>query len=443
MSTDTVSSDNKDTHMVMQWGQFIDHDLTLTPQSVSHHIFNDGRRCNETCENSYPCFPIPVPPGDSRVRSQSCLGFHRSSATCNTGTTSVFFKAFSQREQLNALTAYIDGSMIYGNNEDMAERLRDLSHENGKLLVGSLAQEGKRQLPYDFHGLIHPTDCQIEPNKRYIPCFLAGDSRANEHLGLTAMHTLWMREHNRIATELSEINPHWDGNMLYHETRKIIAAMLQHITYDHWLPNIVGMYGVIMIGDYKGYNQSVDVSISNEFATAAMRFGHGIVQPIISRLNESFLPIPEGNLPLHKAFFAPYRIVEEGGIDPVLRGLFAQGAKMKLPHELINTELTEKLFALANAIGQDLASLNIQRGRDHGLPFYNEYRKMCNMTHAQTFDDLSEQIIDKATRDNLEILYGHVGKYYYMHKTIHEYSLGRDFTLRTLRRGVLKVPIVA
>lgn len=408
MSTDTVSTDNRDTHMVMQWGQFVDHDIGLTPQSVSQHIFNDGRRCNETCENSYPCFPIPVPSSDVRIRGQSCLGFHRSSATCNTGTTSVFYKTFAPRQQLNALSAYIDGSMVYGNSEDLSERLRDLSHENGHLLVGSLSREGKRQLPYDFHGIIHPADCQIETSKRYIPCFLAGDNRANEHLGLTAMHTLWMREHNRIATELSEVNPHWDGNMLYHETRKIVGAMIQHITYTHWLPNIIGPYGMKMISEYKGYDPTVDVSVTNEFATAAMRFGHSIVQPIISRLNESFLPIPEGNLPLHQAFFSPYRIVEEGGIDPVLRGLFATGAKMKRPNELMNSELTEKLFALANAIGQDLASLNIQRGRDHGLPFYNEYRRICNMTVAETFDDLSDTITDRSTRESLEILYGHV-----------------------------------
>jgi peroxidase len=352
MTADSVSTDSKDTHMVMQWGQFIDHDIDLTPQSVSQHIFNDGRRCNETCENSFPCFPIPVPPSDQRVRGQSCLGFHRSSATCNTGTTSIFFKTFSHRQQLNALTSYIDGSQIYGSSDSLAERLRDVSHEHGHLLVGSLYESGKRQLPYDFHGIIGPADCQIESSKRYIPCFLTGDSRANEHLGLTAMHTLWMREHNRIATELSDINPHWDGNMLYHEARKIVGAMMQHITYTEWLPKIIGPEGMRMLGEYKGYKPSVESTVTNEFATAAMRFGHSLVQPVLFRLNSTFQPISEGNLPLHKAFFSPYRIVEEGGIDPVLRGLFAQGAKMRMPNEIMNSELTERLFSLANRIGK-------------------------------------------------------------------------------------------
>ncbi|XP_052775467.1 peroxidasin homolog isoform X2 [Mya arenaria] len=408
MSTEVVSTDHSETHMLMQWGQFIDHDIDLTPQSVSQHIFNDGRRCNETCENSFPCFPIPVPPSDQRVHGQSCLGFHRSSATCNTGTTSIFFKTFAHRQQLNALTSYIDGSQIYGSSDDLAERLRDINHDEGLLLVGSLSQQGKRLLPYDFTGIIGPADCQIESGKRYIPCFLTGDSRANEHLGLTAMHTIWMREHNRIASDLKDMNPHWDGNMLYHEARKIVGALIQHITYTEWLPKIIGPEGMKMLGEYKGYDPTLDASVTNEFATAAMRFGHSLVQPMLFRLNSSFQPIPEGNIALHKAFFSPYRLVEEGGIDPILRGFFSQGAKMRMPHEIMNTELTERLFSLANRIGQDLASLNIQRGRDHGLPFYNEYRKMLNLSEARSFDDLQGEVQDKETRDSLQLLYRHV-----------------------------------
>lgn len=67
-----------------------------------------------------------------------------------------------------------------------------------------------------------------------------GDIRANEQIGLTAMHTIWLREHNRIASELKELNPHHDGETLYQEARKIVGAEMQHITYAHWLPNILG-----------------------------------------------------------------------------------------------------------------------------------------------------------------------------------------------------------
>ena len=149
----------------------------------------------------------------------------------------------------------------------------------------------------------------------------------NEQLGLVSMHTLWFREHNRLAGLLKRMNSHWDGDTTYHETRKIIGAMMQHITYKHWLPLVLGPSGMDKIGEYTGYDPSVDPSISNEFSTAAFRFGHSLIKPILSRLNSSFQPIEEGHLMLHKIFFAPFRLVEEGGIDPILRGLFAIPAK--------------------------------------------------------------------------------------------------------------------
>lgn len=223
------------------------------------------------------------------------------------------------------------------------------------------------------------------------------------------MHTLWFREHNRIAAELLHINPHWDGDIIYHETRKIVGAMMQHITYDHWLPKILGPSGLLLLGTYRGYDPTVDARISNEFASAAFRFGHTLINPVLSRLNESFKPIPQGNLPLHKAFFAPFRIVEEGGIDPLMRGLFGVAAKRLRPGEFLNSELTERLFNLANEVAQDLAAFNLQRGRDHGIRSYNEYRKYCGLRPATTFDDFQSDISNLEVRRRLQEVYGHPG----------------------------------
>ena len=89
------------------------------------------------------------------------------------------------------------------------------------------------------------------------------------------------------------------------------------------------------------------------------RFGHTTIQPILSRLNANFETIPQGNLPLHKAFFSPERVVTEGGIDPVLRGLFSTAAQREMG---LNSELTERLFEMSRSIALDLAALNIQRG---------------------------------------------------------------------------------
>ncbi|NP_001191571.1 thyroid peroxidase-like protein [Aplysia californica] len=406
MSTDRITNDDLYTHMLMQWGQFIDHDMDLAPQAISYARFSDGRRCNETCENTNPCFPIAVPASDPRIQNRECLGFTRSSATCNTGSTSLFFNTVAPRQQVNALTAFIDASNVYGNSDRMASNLRNLASNRGLLREGPASVGNKRLLPFDDDTLEH-IDCQIEPSKQHVPCFRAGDPRANEQLALTAMHTLWMRRHNHIASVLNRINPHWGGNKIYHEGRKIVGALMQHITYTHWLPKIIGPKGMAMMGAYSGYKPNVNPSVANEFAVAALRFGHTLVQPVIFRLNESFHEVEEGHLPLHQAFFSPYRLLEEGGIDPLLRGMFGRTAKKRMPGEFFNSELTEKLFKLANAIGQDLASLNIQRGRDHGIQFYNDYREHCGLSRATTFEDLSAEIQHRGTRDKLQALYGH------------------------------------
>ena len=197
---------------------------------------------------------------------------------------------------------------------------------------------------------------------------------------------------------------------IYHSARQIVGAELQHITYNHWLPIILGPKGVRQLGSYLGYDPNVNPSIANSFATAAFRFGHGLVNPIMFRLDEDFNPIPQGNLPLHMAFFAPYRILEEKGIDPLIRGLFARQAKKLQPNEIMNSELTEKLFMLAHDVALDLAAINIQRGRDHGLPGYNHYRQLCGLNKAETFHDLQNEIREPNIREKLSNLYGHPGE---------------------------------
>ena len=405
-SAHEITEDEDFTHMLMQWGQFLDHDISFVPMAVSNSRFSDGRQCNETCENQSPCFPIPVPPNDPRIHRHRCLGVTRSSAMCGSGMTSIFYHKPVHREQINQITSYIDASNVYGSQEDEAEGLRDLSTQTGYLQSGLLMPSGKPLLPPN-NG--EPVDCQMDPNKAHFPCFQAGDHRANEQLGLLSMHTLFMREHNRIAESLRRLNPNWDGDMLYHEARKLVGAQMQHITYTHWLPKILGEKGMGMLGSYKGYDPSVDSTIINSFATAAFRFGHTLINPLIYRLNSTFQPIREGNLPLHKAFFAPFRIIEEGGIDPVIRGLIGRSAKKMLAKELLNEELTERLFKLAHEVALDLAALNIQRGRDHGLPTYNTMREYCHLPKAKIFSNFKE-IKDSSVRQTLKRMYGHPGK---------------------------------
>lgn len=405
ISTKNVSPDDKITHMVMQWGQFLDHDLDHALPSVSSESW-DGIDCKKSCDYAAPCYPMDIPPGDPRVQNRRCIDFIRTSSICGSGMTSVFFDSIQPREQINQLTSYIDASQVYGFSEELADDLRDLTNDRGLLRVGVTFPDRKPLLPYAGN---QGVDCRRNLSESSTNCFVAGDIRANEQVALIAMHTVWMREHNRIANELRRINPHWDGDTIYHETRKIIGAAMQHITYAHWLPFILGDEGMNMLGKFEDYDPNLNPSISNVFATAALRFGHTLINPILHRFDEDLNPIKEGHLPLHKAFFSPWRVVDEGGIDPLLRGLYTIAAKLKKPTENLNTDLTEKLFESAHAVALDLAAMNIHRGRDHAIPGYIEFRKFCNMTEVDNFEDLRNEITDPDVIRKLRKLYGHPG----------------------------------
>lgn len=404
VSTDVITPDDDYSHMLMQWGQFLDHDLDLAPPTISSESFVDGEDCSQSCDYNAPCFPIEIPVDDPRIISQRCMEFTRSSPICGSGSTSLLFDSVMPREQINVLTSYIDASQIYGSGKDEATHLRNLTDSQGRLRHGPFSEFGKPLLPFNEDW---PIDCRRDVRESNVGCFLAGDTRVNEQLGLTTMHTIWFREHNRIAQELHSLNPQWESEKLYQETRKIVGAQMQHITYQHWLPKVFGETGMEMLGTYTGYNPNVDSAISNAFATAALRFGHTLINPILQRLNASYQEIPQGHLPLSRAFFSPFRIMEEGGIDPLLRGLFTAPTKIRKADQLLNKELTEQLFRQVHAVALDLAAINIQRGRDHALPSYNKWRRFCNLTAAQTFYDLRHEISSENLRRKLQELYSH------------------------------------
>lgn len=405
ISTQEITSDSRITHMVMQWGQFLDHDLDHALPSVSSESW-DGIDCKKSCDNAAPCFPMKVPPGDPRINNRRCIDFVRTSAVCGSGETSLLWGTLTPREQLNQLTSYLDASQVYGYDDDLARDLRDLTTDHGLLREGPTFPGRKPLLPYASGQFV---DCRRNPLESSINCFVAGDIRANEQVGLLAMHTIWLREHNRIARQLREMNPHWNGEKLYQEARKIVGAEMQHISFQHWLPIIFSQTTDELLGPYRGYDPNVDASISNVFATAALRFGHSLIQPRLERLNESLQSIPQGPLSLRDAFFAPWRLVEEGGVDPLMRGMYATAAKLKTPEQNLNVELTEQLFRTAHAVALDLAAMNIQRSRDHGIPGYLEWRQFCNMSRVETFEDLAREISDSNVRQKLRELYGHPG----------------------------------
>ena len=336
-----------------QWGQFLDHDIDLT-------------------EGTDPAEPadIDVPLGDPFFDPESTgtqvIGFNRSIYNESSGTSQE-----NPRQQLNEISAWIDASNVYGSDEERTNALRT-NDGTGKLKTS----EGNL-LPFNIDGLPNAGG----PSSSL---FLAGDVRANEQVGLTAMHTLFVREHNRLAEEYAQQHPEWNGEQIYQKARQIVGAQMQVITYKEFLPALLGDRP---LSRYGGYQSRVDSSIRNLFSTAAYRFGHSALSPVLLRVDSSGNEIAEGNLSLRDAFFSPAKITDEGGIEPLLRGLSAQECQRIDP--FVVDDVRNFLFGPPGAGGFDLASLNIQRGRDHGLPSYNDLREAYGQGRARSFEDVS------------------------------------------------------
>ncbi|XP_027130877.1 thyroid peroxidase [Larimichthys crocea] len=405
LRTSSKGNDDVYSQLLVEWGQYIDHDITFTPQSSGSAAFWTGVDCLTTCEYMHPCFPIET--GDIISGAQGCMPFFRSLPACFVNSGSDIEQAL-QRQQLNAITSFMDASVVYGHNPKMGSFLRDLSGLNGKLAINEQFTDPKGR-PYLPFVATLPSACLQDPQGQRVECFSAGDSRVNEGLPLSALHTLWLREHNRIAEALKHINGHWSPETIYQETRKIIGALHQIITMRDYLPKIIGPESFEhYIGPYWGYDPTTDPSASNVFATAAFRFGHATISPILRRLNESFQEHEHfPHLRLHNTFFSPWRIVKEGGIEPILRGIIGTAAPAVSADMVLTEELTEKLVVLNVPQHMDLASLNLQRGRDHALPGYNDWRSFCGLKSIKTLDDFKEVVSDYKVAEKIFEIYKH------------------------------------
>uniref|UniRef100_A0A3Q3VVY8 Uncharacterized protein n=1 Tax=Mola mola TaxID=94237 RepID=A0A3Q3VVY8_MOLML len=356
LRTSSMGKEDVYSHMLVEWGQYIDHDISFTPQSSGSAAFQTGVDYDIT-------------------GGKSCLPFFRSVAACFLSFGSDIEKSL-QRQQMNAITSFMDASVVYGHTPKMESSLRDPSGLNGKLVV----------------------NCKFKDHKGrpYLPF-------VNKH---SVLHTLWMREHNRIAEVFKHMNGHWNSETIYQETRKIIGAVHQIITMRDHVPKIIGSKSFEdYIGPYRGYDPTTDPSVSNVFATAAFRFGHATIPQIVRRMNESFQEHEHfPSLRLHHTLFSPWRIVKEGGIEPTLRGVIGTAAKAFSANMLLSDEVTERLVVLNTPQHMDLASLNLQRGRDHAIPGYNEWREFCGLKRIKTLDDFQEVVKDcKVAKKILEI----------------------------------------
>ena len=250
--------------------------------------------------------------------------------------------------------------MVYGTDATTSTKLRELS--GGRMKIGA-------------NGLL-PTDATTG-----MP--IAGDPRAAEHPGLQAIHALFLREHNRIAGEIAKANPKFSDEEIFQRTRLRIIGEIQSITYNEYLPALLGSAAPKA---YTGYKPGVSPNLTNEFATAAYRLGHTLLSPQILLRNADGTDVAGTPLALRHAFFN-LPVYATNGIDPILRGLVSQRAQ-ELDEWLVD-DVRDFLFGAPGSGGFDLASLNIQRGRDHGLPSFANMRKALKLPLVTRFEDIN------------------------------------------------------
>ena len=215
-------------------------------------------------------------------------------------------------------------------------------------------------------------------------------------MGLTALHTRFVREHNRLAGVLAAEHPDLTGQEIFEITRKIVGAQVQVISYHEVLPLLLGPGA---LGTYEGYDPSIDPTIATEFSTAAYRFGHTMLSPSLLRMDASGRM---RELSLADAFFNP-SLVARVGISGFLPGLATQQAQEV--DMLLVDEVRNMLFGAPGGPVRDLAASNIQRGRNHGLPSFNIARSAYGLAPAATFAEVSS---DPQAQDALRRAYGDV-----------------------------------
>lgn len=316
------------------WGQFVSHDTSLTTES------------NGPAVNGFN--PIAVTNPQDPLVGQ--IPFVRSN----------WASSGRVRSPVNEVTSYMDGSQIYGSDETRASALRTAGGLGPKLKMSA-----NNLLPINTMGLNVENNGSLPDTQ----LFAAGDIRSGENILLSSIHTVFAREHNRLVDLIAQKHPTMDDEAQYQMARKVVGAQIQAITYREYLPALLGDGPTVPKADDYQFSTQMSPEVTTAFAQAAGRYGHSTVGSQFMLVNNEGQTV--GEIPVRDGSYNPGLLTE----TPENLELLLKGASMQVSQE-IDTKMVDDLrtflFGPPGAGGLDLASLNIQRGRDVGLPSYPE-----------------------------------------------------------------------
>ncbi|XP_053386612.1 peroxidase-like protein isoform X2 [Mercenaria mercenaria] len=358
---------------VMGFGQFLDHDIARTPETEMEEDCCDTDLRGDIDK----CFNIIVPQfgsEPSRIFVPGyCMEVRRSAPVFCPDATS---NGVSLRQQTTTLTSFVDASNVYGSSASRQAQLRE--NGNGYRLKTAIFGNQER-LPNGPSNTCTLTDSSQN-------CSAAGDGRVNEVPTLTSYHFLFVKEHNRIADTIKEF--YETDETIFQETRRILIAIMQKIVYDEFLPSFFSQKG---LERYKlrssakfVYNPDTDPTMLNAFGIA-FRVGHTWIPQRMRLFSRSLTQIntPGFNRKTENTFENPDMTYLPNGFERL--AYYLSGSQSPETDRIIEEAVRSLLFLdTDNNIAFDLAALNIQRGRDHGLPSYNKYRTWCGLSSVRS-----------------------------------------------------------
>lgn len=350
------------------FGQFIIHDI------------------NQTSFDQEESYSVNIPDDDRYFNPDSQLVFYRTLGALG-------YDKDHPRLYQNETTAYLDGSGIYGSDATTAKNLRSFDRgtlrvSNGNLLVwNTLSGSYNSQIVAEYT----VNSKQFNDNQKY---FYTGDKDVNNNPLLLSIHTLFLREHNRICKEIKSSHPDYSDNTIYQLARKKVIALIQSIVYREWLP----AQG-INLPEYVAYNPSINVQLSNLYSTI---FAHGEFtmqdEEILRLTNEGTVSL-QGNTTLVECAYNPFIINLSGGIESFIKGMTK--SSQQVWDLKINDAVRNQSIIAPYMNNTDGAAYDIFLCRDRGLPDFNTIRSNLGLIPYAEFNFITtDESLNEKLRSN-------------------------------------------